>query len=161
MAYSSDLIRSAARLLGGPRSKPKASDCNRAVSTAYYAVFDHLCKLVANRIAPPEDKNSAASETWINVYRSIDHVKVKVLCETISRSTDRIESVHFNNFASAYILLQNARKEADYLPTKDYDRNEAETLINLAKSAIVHLDSLTKAEVSEIVVGLVVRLSGR
>ncbi|GIU66293.1 hypothetical protein [Candidatus Phycosocius spiralis] len=161
MPYSKDLIKSASRLVGGERGRPKASDCNRAVSTAYYAVFDHLCRSVANRIVPLERDNSMPSETWINVYRSIDHVRVKANFEAISRSSNRNRSDHYSNFALTFITLQNARKEADYLPTKEYGKTEAETLIDQAKRAIYNLDHITKHEVSEIVVGLVVKLSGR
>jgi hypothetical protein len=161
MPYSKDLIKTASRLVGGERSRPKASDCNRAVSTAYYAVFDHLCRVVANRIVPLERHNSTPSDIWINVYRSVDHNKAKAKFEAISRSPSLNKSDHYSNFALTFITLQNARKEADYLPTKEYGKTEAETLIDQAKRAIYNLDHLTKDEVLELVVGLVVRLSGR
>ena len=98
---------------------------------------------------------------WVDVYRSIDHGKAQTLLSKLLRMPAGTESDHVLNFASAFIGLQNARKEADYLPTKAFSRTEAEFLINQAKSAIHHLDSLSFDEVSDIVGGLVAKQQGR
>lgn len=97
----------------------------------------------------------------MDVYRSVDHSKAQTLLGKLSRAPDGTESDHLIKFASAFIALQNARKEADYLPTKEFGKTDAEILINQAKSAIYHLDCVTHNEVSQIVGGLVAKHSGR
>ncbi|OYU50689.1 MAG: hypothetical protein CFE27_15825 [Alphaproteobacteria bacterium PA1] len=161
MHYSHQLIGSAQRLLGGKRGRPQSSDCNRAVSTAYYALFDHLCRLVANRIITSPEGASVTSKTWVEVYRSVDHGKAQTLMGRLSRGPDGTESDHLIKFASAFIALQNARNEADYVPTKEFGKIDAEILINQAKSAILHLDCVTFDEVSQIVGGLVAKNTRR
>ena len=53
------------------------------------------------------------------------------------------------------------RNEAECVPTKEYGKIDAETLINQAKSAILHFDYVTYDEASQIDGGLVAKHSGR
>jgi hypothetical protein len=144
--------------VGGPRARPKHSDCNRAVSTVYYAVFDHLCRAVSNRIVGPFGKYASPTENWVQVYRSIDHRRAS---EVLKRYLDPASPTHLKQFATHFARLQNARIGADYDPAKKFNKSEVEDLINDATSAINHLDNVTKDGMAGLIVALVVRTSQR
>ena len=111
--------------------------------------------------APVIGKGANPSKIWMDVYRSVDHVVAQRLMGQLTQSPIELETDHVIKFASAFIALQNARKEADYLPTKEFGKTEAENLINQARSAIHHLDCVTQDEVSQIVGGLVAKNARR
>jgi uncharacterized protein (UPF0332 family) len=158
LTYSKDLLDSARRLIGGPRARPKHSDCNRAVSTIYYAVFDHLCRTVANKIVGPVNKYSLPSSIWVQVYRSIDHRRALDVLKSYSKPES---PTHLKQFATHFVRLQNARIDADYHPAKKFSKITVEDLIKAASSAIDHLDSASKDDMAGLIVALVVRTSQR
>ena len=84
----------------------------RAVSTAYYALFQALCKMCADRLVGWNQP----WEIFTPVYRSLDHGRtLNVLSERGSDKThplgDDVESI-----GVAFKELQAAREWADYNP---------------------------------------------
>lgn len=69
-----DLIRTARRTISTVEGRPSQADLRRAISTAYYAMFDTLARLCANEIVGGTSSKRATSE-WARVYRALDHGK--------------------------------------------------------------------------------------
>ncbi len=82
------LFEQAERLIGGaePQPSPRQEDLRRAISTAYYGVFHFAVTAAANMISVEEIRSS---DHYSLVYRSIDHVWVRTLCEEIQKPTIR------------------------------------------------------------------------
>jgi uncharacterized protein (UPF0332 family) len=140
VTYAIDLLASARKLLtemsGTP---PSSSDCNRAVSTAYYAIFDCLCSLCANQLVGPVEPGSPASEAWVRVYRSLDHKQVS---EALSKIEGLDEGTQYGVKIIQVALKSflEARSDADYNRNKNFEPREALAFIGEA-SNIVHMIS--------------------
>lgn len=132
MTYATDLIASARKLLTGVAGEPpSSSDCNRAISTAYYAMFDCLCRLCADHIVGPTEPTSGNSDSWVRVYRSLDH---KQVCEAVLKIRD-LEKTSQIQVEYIGVLLKSvleARGEADYNCGKNFNPIEANRLIGQA-----------------------------
>jgi uncharacterized protein (UPF0332 family) len=130
VAYCDELLLSAEKLLSvNAGETPSVSDCNRAVSTAYYAAFSLLCSVVANRLVGKEENDSAKSGSWLRVSRSIDHIKLKVALHKLAK----VEPDDFWGYrgacAAAFEKLQTARTDADYDTTKSFNADEAKQML--------------------------------
>jgi uncharacterized protein (UPF0332 family) len=162
VSYSTDLLLTARRLIGGARGRPKQSDCNRAVSTAYYAVFDCLCRGVANQIVGPEPRSSEPNETWVLVYRSLDHGKAdSELKKCAAAVQNETNSIKIREFAADFLALKAARHDADYNPLKKFNKKNAEGLINRADLAVQRFRSIPKDDLLKLVVALIVNTKAR
>jgi uncharacterized protein (UPF0332 family) len=139
LAYCDDLIRTAFKLLSQTAEhSPTGSDCNRAVSTAYYAVFDFLCTLIADRLAGEERQASPSSELWIEFYRSVDHVALR---DALLRQSDLMILTgdlfsEILSLGSAFNKIQQARHDADYNQGRVFEPAEASQLVYEASRAI-------------------------
>jgi uncharacterized protein (UPF0332 family) len=139
LTYCDDLIRTAFKLLSHTEERlPSGSDCNRAVSTAYYAVFDCLCTLIANRLAGEERQASPSSELWIEFYRSVDHIALR---DALLRQSDLMILTgdlfsEIVSLGSAFNKLQQARHDADYNQGRLFEPAEASQLVYEASRAI-------------------------
>jgi uncharacterized protein (UPF0332 family) len=164
VTYAIDLIASARKLLAETDGKPpSASDCNRAVSTAYYAIFDCLCSLCANHLVGPVDPDSQDSEAWVRVYRSLDHKQVSEALSKIEGLDDGTQyGVKVIQVALKSFL--EARSDADYNRNKDFEPREALAFIGEA-SNIVHMihdaDDLWGLDLDAIAKSLTVELFSR
>lgn len=149
MAYCDDLLKSATKLLGSQVGRPQFSNCNRAVSTAYYSIFDFICRTLANRVCGRLSPASLATEQWALVHRSLGHIATK---KCLLKLKDR-EPV-FLDLAVAFSRLHEARIAADYDPLKQYTKTEASALIDEAKQAIKNGMQLSPDDISMLVVAL-------
>jgi uncharacterized protein (UPF0332 family) len=161
VTYAQELLESARKLLreqdGGPT---KASDCNRAISTAYYALFDCICTTVADRVAgkPLDHRNPSAP--WLRVYRSFDH---KFVRDTLVRATQAVENEAnpFSTIATIFNRLMDAREFADYDRGKDFDVDAVLVKIFEAQFAVEVVEnasnnSAEEALLSHIIVELLI-----
>ncbi len=101
--------------------EPSKSDCSRAVSTLYYALFDAVCTAVANRVAGRQIDGQRPSQAWINIYRAMDHRSVRDTLFSVTRADKADSSNEYAFVAITFNKLLEHREEADYDRRKDFD----------------------------------------
>jgi hypothetical protein len=126
-----DLLDQAAHLAKRSPKKPRRTDLSRAVSAAYYAVFHALCYSNANVLAGTGvDRPSKA---WLQAYRAVEHGQAKKRCKSVA---DKGFPVQIQDFADAFVALQELRHRADYDPEFALNRSEAMNCIEIARRAV-------------------------
>ena len=122
--------------------KQMQSNMRRAVSSAYYAVFHELARNCADVLVGAK-KSTRPNRAWVEVYRGLDHGKVKDAC-------NGAESVAFppeiKEFAEAFKVLQGARHAADYDPMIRLGRVGALSFVSLAEDSIGKLRCAPKKD---------------
>ena len=127
----------------------------RAVSRAYYSVFQRLSSLCASRLSGDD----AWSEEYRRLYRSLDHKQVR---QSLNRS------IYKDDVGTRFEQLQDVRHWADYSiaphPDPDVSRTgkrfsvgEANVYLNKAREAIQFVDALDPADQLKLVILLIVR----
>ena len=120
---------------------PSQADMRRAISTAYYAVFHTLAASNAELIAGQPQSN-ISSYAWERVYRRLDHGRaqnnLRAVLSQLSSSGE--------NFARAFIELQDQRQNADYNPNIQLVLSDAINIIAQAQTAIRDFAHLTQEE---------------
>ena len=130
-----DLIGTARKLMSGV---PSDCDCRRAASTAYYALFHHLCLQFSDIVLRPG--GSTFLRAFAQAYRFIDHGLVRAKCEqAASRKLDFPSGVV--RFAETFIGLQQARIDADYDPLAEFDGTAVLNMIDSAEIALAAFDA--------------------
>jgi hypothetical protein len=143
-------LRLAESLLIGASFGSAAS--RRAVSSAYYSLFQRFSSLCASRLSGDD----AASEEYRRLYRALEHKQVRT---ALNKSIYRAE------LGARFEQLQDARQWADYSiaphPDPDAGRrfslSEARIYVNKAREALQFVDSLDAAGQLKLAVLLVVR----
>lgn len=150
-----------ARLLAmADEGRPRSASLRRAVSTAYYAVFQTLCATCADTLVGPRQPWSV----YTPVYRAPDHyATVHALREPFLGANPQLKRLGL--FLKE---LQSAREWADYNPEPRPDfkpgardsfftRQEALRLIDSAVEAVGILDGLGEDARLKLAVRLVTR----
>ena len=132
-SYAQRLLETAERLAKASPKRPRISDLNRAVSTAYYAMYDALCSVCATEIVGPRALPTP-SDIWRDVYRSVEHVAVKKHLESGVKTS--AYGADLSRFAKAFSKLQQQRHDADYNPQFRIGRAATLRLIAEARDAI-------------------------
>ncbi|MCA3693960.1 hypothetical protein [Aquidulcibacter sp.] len=123
---------------------------NRAVSTAYYAIFSEVCAPIAKTFVEPEHAAGAISEaSYQRAFRALEHATLRKIALKIAEGgRERSKTVPMSPakavqhvWASNCIALQEARYSADYDPFFTASLQEAESRILQAEEA---LEALTK-----------------
>jgi hypothetical protein len=129
-----------ARLLAThDKGRPRPASLRRAVSTAYYAVFQALCATCADTLVGW----SKPWEVFTPVFRALEHGRAAhtLLLPSLATTSE------LQRFGLAFKELQEAREWADYSPeprpsfeegkkSSPFTREETLTLIRLAGEAI-------------------------
>lgn len=128
------------------KRRPRQASLRRAVSTAYYALFQALCEACASRLVGWDKP----WDVFTPIFRAVEHGRAAqtLLQANFATSTD------LQRLGFAFVELQSAREWADYNPeprpkfdvTKNaspFRRSEALTLIELAGEAVGILDRLS------------------
>ena len=130
-----DLLNTADELVSGATgsTRPRQSNLRRAVSTAYYAMFHCLASCCANSFigGPNADRSEPA---WRQVYRALEHGNAKDKCKNkgfMSKFPQKIE-----DFANAFVALQEKRNLADYDPFAKFNKLEVQREITQARAMI-------------------------
>jgi hypothetical protein len=142
-------------LLGGVQ--PGSAARRRAVSTAYYALFQRLSSLCAQCLA----RTRVNSELYRRAYRALDHRQIR-------ESLNRAENLFKDNLADEFAELQDARHWADYSVSIHPDEaeaqagkrlalNDAREYVIMARQAIAFIDALDPPSRQRLAVRLVVR----
>lgn len=153
MIKSADLIEQAEFLARREQRKPKEASLRRAVSAAYYALFHELSRTAADAFVGGSKDWSLYSPT----YRIIEHGAAKKFFESIRNRASEFGPLGPTviRVGEAFILLQDERKRADYVPDP-YPRSRAEVLdfIAQAKDRLFILSNLPKDTKLTLAVGL-------
>ena len=120
---------------------PSEADLRRAISTAYYALFHTLAASNAELIAG-QPQSSMSSYAWERVYRRLDHGRAR---NNLRAVLGRL-SPSGENFARAFIDLQDRRQKADYDPNAPVSRYRTLNIIAQAETAIRDFAQLTQEE---------------
>lgn len=145
---SGHLLQQADRLLK-PRSNKltviRQAERRRAISTAYYAVFHHVLRSVADQFVGPGERRTPL---YALAYRSVDHGKLETLCNAVGRENVNPKGKYtaffpeggFNivlrEYAALLIDLKEKRNLADYDPSHRVRIVDARNSIAAAREAI-------------------------
>lgn len=136
----SGLLHTARLLADADPRRPSEANLRRAISTAYYAVFDALARagadLVVGRARQPRPE-------WIKTYRALEHRAARQGLRQVGPATYSSEAVRF---ASAFVTLQVERHKADYDPGLVVYRANAKALIDEAATAVDILERRLNGE---------------
>jgi uncharacterized protein (UPF0332 family) len=146
------LIPTARKLAIASPLKPRQAELKRAVSTAYYALFQAFARSGADmlvRVAAGRPEGA-----WVHVYRALDHGFAKHACREARNSGFPAELVEC---AIEFIELQDARHEADYDPRARLTRAETLYWVRRAEAAIARLQEAPRDERRAFAVHLLMR----
>ena len=135
MIDPSELIATAYKILQG---SPTDSDLRRAVATAYYAMFHHICASFSTIVKHPAGEDYARAR--LQAYRYIDHGFAKTRCIEAKSSARKVPP-GMVRFATAFVDLQQYRSEADYDPDVIFDEASVRNYVGEAQNAMLAYDS--------------------
>jgi hypothetical protein len=134
------LIAAARALAIANPTRPSQSFLRRAVSTAYYAVFQapagECADLFIGGVPRP-------GSDWSRVFRALDHGPAKNACTQIAGIGISPEIL---DFADTFLALQEERYLPDYDPASHYTREDALNLVAQAEAAVRHLRTASRAD---------------
>jgi hypothetical protein len=123
------------------------------VSTAYYAVFDFICRQCAIRVCGPIQAGQRPTDDWVKVYRSFDHTQVGA---TLIAIADPKSAHPLSTLSFQFQRLKQARLEADYDPSIAFSKVEALELIEDACTAIDAYVNANRDTQTKLIVALIV-----
>jgi hypothetical protein len=146
-------LRLAESLLAGPGFGGATS--RRAVSSAYYSVFQRLSSLCASRLSGQEP----GSEEYLRLYRALEHKQVRAALN---------KSVYKAELGARFDRLQDARHWADYSIAphpepdlssagREFSPGEAQAYVDMARDALQFIDSLDPSFQLKLAILLIVR----
>jgi len=141
MPLHQDLLTLARELVDRNPAAPVEADLRRGISTAYYALFHLLVHESATRIVAIPDLRA-------RVERSFDHRVMKVVCLEYANlkpdAAGRLFSPggqavpqQIQDIASEFVLLQQARHQADYDTAATIAQSQADTDVMRAEIAFL------------------------
>jgi uncharacterized protein (UPF0332 family) len=134
-------LLSTARKLARSANRPRQTDLKRAVSTAYYAIFNFLAKECADILVGTGQARNYPC--WRQVHRALDHGFAKNACERVANLRFPSQIVQF---ATAFIAMQEQRHTADYDPTSRFTRAEVISLIDGVEQAITDYKAAPRSD---------------
>lgn len=166
MSLHAELLEQAKFLATKECGTPNQANLRRAISASYYALFHRLvdeatCMLISRN-------HSYALELQKCVSRAFRHSHMRDVCKSISQNRlpsklipafpgfkvdDRLVEV-----GKAFVLLQEARHQADYDTYHHFDQKEALRFQRIAAKAIDDWDSICETSQADVfMVGLLIR----
>ena len=145
-----ELVELAAQLARLDKGKPRQASLRRSISTAYYALFHALCDASVTALI---GRGKRPGSVTTPIYRMLDHGAAKRVLLRFQFKKDANNDVQL--IADAFIVLQEARLEADYDPSARFEREEALDLAAKAALAIHVLRHLTPDVRLDLVVQLI------
>ena len=125
------LLQIAAKLADVSTRRPRRTDLCRATSTAYYALFHCLARACADALAGAGGGGSRTA--WRQVYRALEHGQTKRRC---GHPAMRKFPAEIQDFADAFVSLQNRRHLADYDPDTPFMKSEVQEDVQRARTAL-------------------------
>ncbi len=125
---------------------PAEANLRRGVSTAYYALFHLIVGEAMTRIVADPALRS-------RVARSFQHDKMKQVCQEYSEArpdnagqltlrSGVVIPVQLHDLGTAFVLLQNARHQADYDTGTTLTHEEADIQVVTAEAAFLDWDAI-------------------
>ena len=124
--------------------RPLQEELKRAVSTAYYALFLHLCDSTANLMVGTLQPNPARRAAWQRMYRVLQHGATRNKCE--NRREVQQFSAGIQDFAETLLNAQDARHDADYDPFSRYTRQQVLDIVVNTYDAIEAFNATPRNE---------------
>ena len=124
--------------------RPLQEELKRAVSTAYYALFLHLCETTANLMVGTLQPGPERRTAWQRMYRVLQHGATRNRCE--NRREVQQFSADIRAFANRLAIAQDARHDADYDPLSKYTREDVLDIIAEAHRVISVFDAAPRQE---------------
>ena len=144
------LLEQAEKLI---QTRPRQVDLRRAISNVYYALFHAIMTEAADVVV---GASSRATEMYGLVYRSVDHRRLRELCEAIQRSSVRDRYKRFEpsggftalikHFAANILEFQRKRHAADYDPLAHFTKTETKLDIAGGKAALAQFRAVDGEE---------------
>jgi len=136
-----------------PGRKPRQTELRRAISTSYYGVFHFVLAQAADMHIGAKYR---AKPRYALVYRSISHTWLRSLCLDVAKANAPAALKAFlpvggfgqdlRKFALATANLQDRRHTADYDPSVNFVRRDAQSAIAAARSAVAQFLALSIEE---------------
>jgi len=149
MSLHVDLLKQAKQLAQIDPRRPKQVNLQRAVSSAYYALF-HLLTSQASALYAAEFELAA------RINRTLNHGEMRKVSSMIANNKHPkgvqvpgggyITPTELKTVANAFILLQQARHDADYDLTFRLSRKEALEFAQMAREAFEGLEAVKKTD---------------
>lgn len=139
------LLEIAQDLLRTGGGAARQAQLNRAISTAYYALFHAVCRLcVAKTVGTP--RSTRHWEIVTPILRSVDHAAGRKVFARFAG--DPTASDPLRVLSRAFLELQAARIAADYDPGPQHraTRRDAFDLLDQARSGLQALSGLANDE---------------
>lgn len=147
------LLAQAERLASREAGAPRQVDLRRAISAAYYAMFHAILRTAADEVVGTSQRTSPLYEL---AYRSIDHARLRKLCEEAQQTTLSSRRARYvptgsftsdiRSFAASTLELQRHRHSADYDPSFRTTMSDAQVAIETARSGIARFDRASASE---------------
>ena len=113
--------------IAGRRGRPNQEELRKALSTAYYALFDALASTAADAFVG-SSSTVRKSQLWVQTYRSLDHGAARTQC---NRALAGQNAPAFNSailtFADSIVTMQGLRLDADYNPLRTFSRSDVQS----------------------------------
>jgi hypothetical protein len=133
-----DFIKTAGILLASGKHKPTMVCLRRAVSSCYYALFHCLARDCADLLIGGSGSQKSV-DAWRQVYRSLEHGATKDRCKDGSMIKKFPKPIE--DFANAFVQLQDRRHSADYDPMASFTKVQVAADILLVEGAIAAFKS--------------------
>lgn len=138
------LFEQADRLSTAPAAgQPRQVNLRRVISAAYYGVFHFTLAAAADDSVGVTKRSSSQ---YALAYRSIDHRRLRDLCNDVRKSTPPAKYIphlptnglgaNITAFAAAAVDLQEKRHAADYDPLIRVSLSDALLAIGTARAAV-------------------------
>ena len=152
MSLARDLLAQAQMLATREPKKPRQASLRRAISSAYYALFQLLVDAASRQLVSGLDNTRLRHR----VARSFRHNEMKNTCKDVAQwrannppkrfagLLDAQPTAEWVRVAEAFVELQQARHNADYNVETKFSRDDVVTLIRTADRAFEAFDALDK-----------------
>lgn len=148
-----DLVEVAYLLVSQRQSAPNQALLRRAASTAYYAIFHALAARCASTLVA---YSGSDWDTYTLVYRALEHHSSRRLFE--GRDVASSYGPDIATLASAFVNLQQARIQADYLPQPfPLGRLQVAELVEQARNACHIVDRIPAKQMRRLAVQLIIK----
>ena len=124
--------------------RPLQEELKRAVSTAYYAMFLHLCEATANLMVGTLRPEPTRRVAWQRMYRVLQHGATGNKCRNLTEVQQFLPGIRA--FANRLVIAQDARHDADYNPFSKYTRQDVLDIIAEAYRVISVFDAAPRQE---------------
>ena len=124
--------------------RPLQEELKRAVSTAYYALFLHLCETTANLMIGALRPEPGRRAAWQRMYRVLQHGATRNKCRNVTEMRQFPSGIQ--DFANRLVMVQDARHNADYDPFSKYTRQDVSDIIKEVQDAISVFDATSRQD---------------